>query len=161
MSNGPSSTSASGMSASGWRSHRQLAGERRRIGNERVRAQRHLARLVVIGHQRARLLGPELLPPQPGDPLRVGVLDGRPLGRLVARAVQQLGALARGAAQHRVDEAVPAACARLGELDRIRDDRVVGGAAQIQQLIQAESQRCQQRRIEASRRGRSASSSIR
>ena len=53
------------------RADRQFARESVRVGHERVDAQRHLARLVVGGHQRACLFGAELLPPQPCDPLGV------------------------------------------------------------------------------------------
>ena len=41
---------------------------------------------------------------------------------------------------------------RLGELDGVADDRVVGRAAQVEELVQPEAQRGQHRRVEA--RGR-------
>ena len=130
------------------------SGERGGVGDERVGAQRDLERLVVGGHQRARVLGAQGLPPQARDPLGVGVLDGGPLGRLVAQRLEQrVGSLARGAAQHRVHEPVAGAGVRLGKLDGVADDGVVGRAAHVQQLVEAEPQRGQQRRVER-RRGR-------
>ncbi len=126
-----------------------------------VRPQRHLARLVVGGHQRARVVRTKLLPPQACDPRRVGVLDRGLLGCGVAERSEQRGrALAPCASQRRVDEPVTGARVRLGKLDGVGDDGVVGRAVQVQQLIQTEPQR---RRSGGSRllTGRSASASIR
>ena len=81
-------------------------GERGGVGDERVRAQGDLPGLVVEGHQRPRALGAELLPPQARDPLRVGVLDGGVLGRVVVEGAEQRRALARGAAEHGVDQSM-------------------------------------------------------
>ena len=99
------------------------------VVDKRVGAQRDLERLVVGGHQRTGVLGAERVPPQACDPLGVGVLDGGLLGGGVAeRGEQRRLALAGGAAQDRVDETVTAAGARLGELDGVGDDGVVGRA---------------------------------
>ena len=137
------------MSGSGCVRTGNSGSERVGVGDERVGAQRDLERLVVCGHQRARVLGAERLPPQARDPLGVGVLDGGLLGRGVAeRREQRVGSLARGAAQHRVDEPVAGAGVRLGELDGVADDGVVGRAAHVQQLVEAEPQRGEQRRVE-------------
>ena len=148
-SNGSSSTSASGMPGSPWLRTGSSSSERRSVGHERVRPQRHLRRLVVGGHQRAGLLSAELSPPQARDPLRVRVLHGGLLGRRVGERSQQGSrALARGPAQHRVDETVARAAPGLGQLDGVRDDGAVGRAAQVEQLVQPEPQRRQHRRVE-------------
>ena len=88
-SNGPSSTSASGSTGSAWvttGSSPASVG----VGEQRVDAQRHLARLVVVGHQRAGL-GAQLLTPQSGDPLGMGVLDSRLRGCGIAQPGEQCG----------------------------------------------------------------------
>ncbi len=72
-------------------------------------------------------------------------------GVLAQIAEERVGAFARGTTQYRVDEAVTGAGGRavcLCQLDGVRDDGAVGGAAQIQQLVQAETQRREQRRVE-------------
>ena len=108
------------------RGHRQRRGQRGRVGEERVGTQGHLGGLVVARHQRARVRGPELLPPQARDPLRMGVHDGGLLGAGLGQARQQAaGPLAGGAAQHRVDQAVPCAAGGLGVVV-VREDDIVG-----------------------------------
>ncbi len=67
----------------------QLLRQRVRLADERVRAQRELAWLVVAGQQRARVRGAELLPPQPHDPLRMRVHHCRRRRRLVAERAEQ------------------------------------------------------------------------
>ena len=80
----------------------------------------------------------------------MGVLDGGLLGRGVGQRGQQLArARARGAPQDGVDEPVPAAGAPLGELDRVGHDRVVGRPAEVEQLVQAQAQGGENRRVEA------------
>jgi len=132
--------------------HRQLTRERRGVAEQRVHAQRHLTRLVVIGHQRAGVGRPQLFPPHSRDPLRMGMLDRRLLRCLIAQLTQQCGALPRAATEHRVDQAMTAARTSLGQLDPIRHDRVVGRAVQVQQLVQPQPQRRQQPRIQPLRR---------
>ena len=117
------------------------------VRDERVDAQRELGGLVVGGEQRARLVGPEQVPPQPDDPLRVRVAHGGARGR---RVRGQLGALALDAAQDGVDDAV--AGARLGELDRLGDRRVRRDAVEEQQLVEPELQRGADARLEPPRR---------
>ena len=94
-----------------------------------------LGGLVVGGQQRARPVGPDPVPPQLHDPLRVRVADRRALGRVVGG---QLDALALDPAQDRVDDAV--ALTRLGELDGLGDRRVVRDA-RVEQLVEADPQR--------------------
>ncbi len=61
------------------------------------------------------------------------------LGRVVGEPLEQrVGPLAGGAAQDGVDEAVPGAAVRLGELDGVGDDGVVGGSACVEQLVEPE-----------------------
>ena len=83
-----------------------------------------------------RPLAAEPVPPHLDDPLRVGVADRRAGRVLVAR---QLDALALDAAQDGVDHPVPGA--RLGELDGLRDRRVVGDAVHEQQLLEPDVER--------------------
>jgi hypothetical protein len=66
------------------------------------------------------------------------------------RVTGQPGALARGAAQHGVDEAMAAAAValRLGQLDALRHGRVVGDAVEEEQLVEAEAQRRGDGRVE-------------
>ncbi len=74
------------------------------------------------------------------------------------RRQQRVGPLARGAAQDRVDEAVAGAGGRavyLCELDGVGDHRVVGRAGHVQQLVEPEPQRGQQRRVERGERAAS------
>ncbi len=107
--------------------HGQLAGQLPGVGQEGVGAQSYLAGLVVGGHQSPCLLGSELLPPQLGDPLWMGMLDGG-FGRGgVAERVEQCRApLTRSASQDGVDQTVTAPSPLLGQLDGIGHDRVVG-----------------------------------
>ena len=74
------------------------------------------------------------------------------LGRVVGQGVEQRRALAGGPAQHGVDEAVPRAPARLGELHRIGEDGVVGRTVQVEQLIQPEAKRREHRWVQPIRR---------
>ena len=65
------------------------------------------------------------------------------------RAGEQRPALPRGAPQHGVDQPAPPRVLPLGELDALVDRRVVGDAAEEQELEQPEPQRRQHRRVEA------------
>ena len=65
--------------------------------------------------------------------------------RVVGRQPRQL---AGGAAQDGVDELVAAAIAGLRELDALADDRVRAAAVEERELVEAEPQRRQRRRIE-------------
>ena len=81
------------------------------------------------------------------------VHDGRLLGSGVGEAPQKLArALARGAAQNRVDQAMPAMVSRLGQLDRVGHDRTVGRAGEVEQLVQSQSQGGEHARIQAPHR---------
>ena len=72
------------------------------------------------------------------------MLQSRLLRRVLGEAREKrAGALARGAAQHRVDEPVAGARACLCELDVVSDDRAVGRACQVHELVQPQSQRRQ------------------
>ena len=74
--------------------------------------------------------------------------DRRLLGCVLAQLAEQRGrALARSPAQDGVDESVTGATTGLCQLDAVGDDRTVGGAAQVEQLVQAEAQGRQQGRI--------------
>ena len=64
------------------------------------------------------------------------------------RPDQRRRPLARGPPQDRVDEPVPGASLVLGQLDGLGDGRVVGGALQVQQLVQAQAQGVDDRRVE-------------
>ncbi len=80
------------------------------------------------------------------------VCGGGALGRVVVALErgQQRGTLACGAAQHGVDEAMPASVAGvLGELHRVVDDGPVRRASQVEQLVEPEPQRGEQRRVNA------------
>ena len=80
----------------------------------------------------------------------MGVADRRLLGGGVGESAEELlRALARGASEHGVDETVARATPALGELDGVGDDRVVGRATQVEQLVQAEPERGQHGRVEA------------
>ena len=70
---------------------------------------RGLRGLVAGRHQRARVLRAERVAPQLGDPQRVGVLERGFGGRGVGQRGDERRRLARGAAQHGVDEARAAA----------------------------------------------------
>ena len=74
--------------------------------------------------------------------------DRGALGRLVVEFSEQLGALARGAAQDGVHETVAAAPVALGELHGVGDHGAVGRAVQVEQLVEPQPQRGQQRRVE-------------
>ena len=71
--------------------------------------------------------------------------DRRAGGRVVGRQRRQL---ARRAAQHGVDELVPAAVPALGELDALADDRVRAAAVEERELEEPEPQRRERRRVE-------------
>ena len=99
---------------------------------------------------------PSSSPPQARDPLRVRVRDGGLLGRGVARAPLSSAADPSRAARRSTALTSPWPARghwRLGELDGVGDDRVVGRAVQVQQLVQPEPQRRQQRRVQLARRG--------
>ena len=95
-SNGPSSTQALGQAGRRAGRHGQARRELGRVGAQRVDAQRGLGRLVAGGHQRARLVRAERVPPQLGDPLGVGVRERGLGGRGVGQRGDQRGRLARG-----------------------------------------------------------------
>ena len=104
-------------------------------------------------------LGAQLLPPHPRQPERRRVGDRGGLGgRVVAEQRRgQLGALAGRAAQHRVDEARGVGGAGpLDQLDRLVDGGVVGRAVGEEQLVEAEPQRGQHRRVEQAASARRA-----
>jgi hypothetical protein len=130
------------------RRDRQRGREGLRVRDERVRAQRELRGAVRGGHELARLLRAELLPPLIDDPARQRVVDDGVGRRGVAR---QAGALARRPAQDGVHQPVPAAAAalELRELDALGDGRVVGHAVEEQQLEEAEAQGRGDGRVEA------------
>jgi len=79
------------------------------------------------------------------------MLDRRLRRCLIAQLRQQRGALARTPPEYRIDQAVTATRASLCQLHPVRDDRVVGRAVQVQQLIQTEPQRRQEPRIQSLR----------
>ncbi len=75
----------------------------------------------------------------------------RGAGRVVVvEAAEQLAALASGATQDRVDEAgaTAAAAPPLRERDGLIDGRVIGFAAAVEQLVEAEAERRPQRRVD-------------
>ena len=129
------------------RSGRRLAGRPARIAgeplsegvgvhHERVRSQGELRWLVVVVHERSRRVGSELLPPHPRHPRGMRVLQSGLLRRVVGEAAEKrVGAFSRRAAQHGIDEPVARARARLRELDGISDDRAIGRAGQVDELI--------------------------
>ena len=81
--------------------HREPLREVRGGDPQRVGAQRGLGGLVVGGHQRARGVGAERVPPQPRDPLGVRVAQRGLLRRVVGERVDQRRAprARRGAAR--------------------------------------------------------------
>ena len=83
-----------------------------------------------------------------------------PAGVSVGQRVDQRARLARGAAQHGVDEAGAAARVRLGELDRLADRGVGGDAVEVGELEDAEPQRGEHGGLERGRAGGRASVSI-
>ena len=82
------------------------------------------------------------------DPVRVRVQQRGFLRGRVAEPAEHCAALARGAAQHGVHEAVAAAARRLGEVDRLRHRRVVGDAVHVEELVRAQPQRGDQLGVE-------------
>src|ERR1700722_5407181 len=72
------------------------------------------------------------------------------VGGVLTQVAEQLGgAFARRAPQDSVDEAVAGATATLGQLDAVGDDRVVGCATEVEQLVQAEAQGRKQGAVQA------------
>ena len=92
---------------------------------------------------------PNVLPPQPRDPLGVRVAQRGLLRCAVRERVDQRRRLARGAAQHRVDEPRAAPRLRLGELDRLPHRGVVGHAIEVDELEDPEPQRRDDGRLQA------------
>ena len=134
-SNGSRTTTASGGHSG---PHRQQRGERRRVGDELVRAQGVLGGLVDCREQSARLAGAEALPPLLDDPLRERVARRRAGRRAVVELGEQAVRFTRNPAQHRVDKALAARGAR--QCHRIVDGRVRGSAREGE-LVGAEPQR--------------------
>jgi hypothetical protein len=127
---------------------RQPAG----LGAQGVDAQRRLGGRVAGGEEAARGVRPERLPPEPGDPLGMGVRVGRVRGCVIGQLRQPRGRLAGRPPQHRVDQLRPAGRPALGELDGLPDGRVRRDLVHVDDLEEAEPQRSPRRPIEAIRR---------
>ena len=157
-SNGPSSTSASGSTGSVRLGTPRAAATASRSLTSVLARRRVLGGLVVRGQQGARRLGAELGPPLLSQPQRHRVQERRAGGvAVVQRAQQRVAALARGPAQHGVDEAGgPAARPRLGQVDALGHGGAVGHAVEVEQLVEPEPRRRQHRRVQRAT-GRSAS----
>ena len=135
-SNGASSTRPSGSRSAG----RAGTGSSSRVGLQRVDAERGLGGLVSRRHQRPRLVGPERVEPQIGDPLRVRVPERRLGGRAVGKGSISAGASRAARRSTALTRPAPAREARLGQLDRLADRRVRGHAVQERELEHAEPQ---------------------
>ena len=124
--------------------HRRGSAPRRRPASPSPAAR--CRRRAASGRLRA-----QLLPPHPRQPERRRVGDrGRLGGRVVAeQRLAQLLALASGPPQHRVDEPGGVGGAGpLDQLDRLVDGGVVGGPVGEEQLVEAEPQAGEHRRVE-------------
>ena len=141
------------------RVRRQALGERLARRSAACWPAARLGRLVVGGHQRARRVGAERVPPELRDPLGMRVLERGLRGRGVGERGDDRPRLARGASQDRVDQAGAARRVGLGQLDRLADGGVRRDAVQEGQLEDPEPQRGQDRRVELAG-GRRASRSI-
>ena len=147
-SNGPSSTSPSGRPGAGCDRDGQARRQLGRVGAQRVDAQGGLGRLVVRGHQRARGVRAQRLPPQRGDPLGWEWRSAACAGVASSSAATSAARLAGAAAQHGVDELRAAGRLALDQLDGLADRRVGGHAVRVGELVEAEAQRGEHERLE-------------
>jgi hypothetical protein len=121
------------------------------IDPQGIRAQRHLRRNVCGRQEGAGAVGPELLPPHPGQPLGTRVKGRRALRRRVVQVPEKVIG-GRGAPQDGVHEAgagaATTAAVALGELHGLVDGGVVGGGVGEGELVQAQAQRGEDRRVQ-------------
>ena len=100
--------------------------------------------LVLGAHQRERSFLPEVAAPDVPDPVRIGVLE-RSLGQCQEERCDSLG----DSPQDRVRERHgPFETCAAHELDRLVHRGVAGDAAEVAELVRAEAQGREHRRVE-------------